>query len=319
MAAPIAPVSPDIPSRSAPEADFDVKMFALFKWATDDFVSFMEAWRSYLETNSTIVGGALNGTTIGQTTPAAGAFTELLAANLGGAAVQSSPTDTTASKVLLNGGHGLGGVGINATNGDCNDITASGLYTFDSETLNSPSFTLNGTILHIARTADIHTQLAISRASSSLGRFAVRAVDSATGWSEWREGYTQGSILGTVSQSGGVPTGALIQRGSNANGEYVRLADGTQYVWSVVSVDVTTTGTQTFTLPAAFVTDSVGSIHPASASHLTDPNSALYLSNIRQVRATNSAFNIRLASAGTSVDPGGITEQLVLRAEGRWF
>ena len=34
-------------------------------------------------------------------------------------------------------------------------------------------------------------------------------------------------ILGTVSQSGGVPTGAVIERGSNANGEYVKFADGT--------------------------------------------------------------------------------------------
>lgn len=34
-------------------------------------------------------------------------------------------------------------------------------------------------------------------------------------------------ILGTVSQSGGVPTGAIIERGSNANGEYVKFADGT--------------------------------------------------------------------------------------------
>jgi hypothetical protein len=34
-------------------------------------------------------------------------------------------------------------------------------------------------------------------------------------------------ILGTVSQSSGVPTGAVIERGSNANGEYVKFADGT--------------------------------------------------------------------------------------------
>lgn len=39
------------------------------------------------------------------------------------------------------------------------------------------------------------------------------------------------SIVGTVSQSGGVPTGAILQRGSNANGEFVRFADGTQICW----------------------------------------------------------------------------------------
>tara|TARA_R110000851_G_scaffold158526_2_gene301590 strand:+ start:13714 stop:14460 length:747 start_codon:yes stop_codon:yes gene_type:complete len=35
------------------------------------------------------------------------------------------------------------------------------------------------------------------------------------------------NIVGNVSQSGGVPTGAIIERGSNVNGEYTKLADGT--------------------------------------------------------------------------------------------
>src|SRR5690606_1728366 len=43
--------------------------------------------------------------------------------------------------------------------------------------------------------------------------------------------FRRGNILGTVSQSSGVPTGAIIERGSNANGEYVRFADGTQICW----------------------------------------------------------------------------------------
>lgn len=39
--------------------------------------------------------------------------------------------------------------------------------------------------------------------------------------------YTMGNVLGTVSQLEGVPTGAIIERGSNANGEYVKFVDGT--------------------------------------------------------------------------------------------
>ena len=35
-------------------------------------------------------------------------------------------------------------------------------------------------------------------------------------------------IVGSVGQAGGVPTGAIVERGANANGEYVRFADGTQ-------------------------------------------------------------------------------------------
>lgn len=39
-------------------------------------------------------------------------------------------------------------------------------------------------------------------------------------------GSAQG-IVGAVSQSGGLPTGAVIERGSNANGDYIKFADGT--------------------------------------------------------------------------------------------
>jgi len=41
------------------------------------------------------------------------------------------------------------------------------------------------------------------------------------------EAYQKNNILGTVSESSGTPTGAIIERGSNANGEYVKFADGT--------------------------------------------------------------------------------------------
>lgn len=69
-------------------------------------------------------------------------------------------------------------------------------------------------------------------------------------------------LVGTVSQSGGVPTGAVIERGSNANGEYVRFADGTQICKAryfetsslTVTVSANTLSTaNTWSFPAAFV------------------------------------------------------------------
>ena len=43
------------------------------------------------------------------------------------------------------------------------------------------------------------------------------------------DGYLKGTILDPVAQdANGVPTGGVIERGSNANGDYVRFADGTQ-------------------------------------------------------------------------------------------
>ncbi|MBB3980104.1 hypothetical protein GGQ64_005351 [Rhizobium azooxidifex] len=52
------------------------------------------------------------------------------------------------------------------------------------------------------------------------------------------------AIVGTVSQSGGTPTGAIVERGSNANGDYVKYADGTMICWFTLAttgnVDVAT-------------------------------------------------------------------------------
>ncbi|QKV20231.1 hypothetical protein [Oricola thermophila] len=84
-------------------------------------------------------------------------------------------------------------------------------------------------------------------------------------------------LIGTVGQSGGVPTGAIIERGSNANGEYVRYADGTQ-ICLVPSTGVGTIETTvgsikasasavTIVLPAAFISDDYGVYACDRASH----------------------------------------------------
>ena len=52
-------------------------------------------------------------------------------------------------------------------------------------------------------------------------------------------------IVGTVSQAVGLPTGAIMERGSNSIGEYARYADGTQVCWnsSAAAGNLTTTTT----------------------------------------------------------------------------
>jgi len=68
---------------------------------------------------------------------------------------------------------------------------------------------------------------------------------------------SKADILGVVSQSGGVPTGAIIERGSNANGNYTKYADGTMMCWgNTPGLDQTTTS-QAYsvgvTLPSTFI------------------------------------------------------------------
>lgn len=48
---------------------------------------------------------------------------------------------------------------------------------------------------------------------------------------EFPDGDTVSAAVGTVSQTGGIPTGAIIERGSNANGEFTKFADGTMLCW----------------------------------------------------------------------------------------
>lgn len=53
--------------------------------------------------------------------------------------------------------------------------------------------------------------------------------------------YAKDNILGTVAQSSGVPTGAIIETGSGASGTYTRFASGLQICINSVSTDAVTT------------------------------------------------------------------------------
>ena len=69
--------------------------------------------------------------------------------------------------------------------------------------------------------------------------------------------YRRANILDPVAQVGGVPTGGIIERGENANGEYVRYADGTQicsYFWDGVAITAGNNNTFEWDYPAVFAT-----------------------------------------------------------------
>lgn len=123
------------------------------------------------------------------------------------------------------------------------------------------------------------------------------------------------SIVGTVSQSGGIPTGALVERGSNANGEYVRFADGTQIcTYTTGAIGATTvsgnswiSSASTWTYPAAFV---AGSEPVVTGS----PNTgAGYISN-NSAPTNTSASWVRVAMFSDST-----VRASRLMAVGRWF
>lgn len=88
--------------------------------------------------------------------------------------------------------------------------------------------------------------------------------------------FGPGNLLGAVAQSGGTPTGAVIERGENANGDFVRFADGTQICYSpVFSGDATTArgaayqwaANQEWTYPVAFSGQGAVYVVPASSNN----------------------------------------------------
>ena len=122
--------------------------------------------------------------------------------------------------------------------------------------------------------------------------------------------YGKDNVLGTVSQSAGVPTGAVIERGSNANGEYVRFADGTQIC--IISSTFTQAAEVVWSYPAVFAT--VPNYLSASINHV-DPR--YYLVDIQMSGGGTSATIYRsIRSTHAAVID---TFRVSCVAIGRWF
>jgi hypothetical protein len=108
--------------------------------------------------------------------------------------------------------------------------------------------------------------------------------------------------VGTVSQTGGVPTGALIETGTNANGEFIRWADGTQICKGAV---IPASGLASWTFPAVFVT--------APRCYATPSNVSPRYATI--AAPTTTTVEVRaFDQTGASASP---TTQVI--AFGRWF
>lgn len=90
-------------------------------------------------------------------------------------------------------------------------------------------------------------------------------------------GYGPGTLLGVVSESGGTPTGAVIERSSNANGEFVRFADGTQICNMPLTLSYLNGGrmTATWTYPAAFAATAAAGLYLSGMINISSFNSGV--------------------------------------------
>jgi hypothetical protein len=123
--------------------------------------------------------------------------------------------------------------------------------------------------------------------------------------------YVPGNILGTVSQSGGVATGAIIERGSNANGEFVKFADGTLICTRTCDKDNGTTTQKAFNYAASFAST-------ANMGISLEQTGGSWLSQSRLLSFNTTGFEVIVQN----ISDGGLasttrTSQLI--AIGRWF
>jgi len=133
--------------------------------------------------------------------------------------------------------------------------------------------------------------------------------------------YAKGNILGTVSESGGVPTGAIIERGSNANGEFVRYADGAQicFLERIETFGQSTQNTEAiWTYPSEFIDRPALNIliHETGriSAAMTDINFA------QTIRPGTASASIRVRGQESGVFTVGTTRIFCsVTAFGRWF
>lgn len=134
--------------------------------------------------------------------------------------------------------------------------------------------------------------------------------------------YKRNNILGEVSQTAGIPTGAIIERGSNANGEYIKFADGTLVCIASISLTYFQTNIlqKNWVLPHPH---STGVIVILSGPQLTD------LGKVRVNRGASpssgytgpvTTATIRIFATGTDVFQADDTATLCgALAIGRWY
>jgi len=221
------------------------------------------------------------------------------------ARVQDSATDETAGRLMAVGAFGLGATPP-LVDGSLDDAPWGFSKVATTDTDKPGPSNIAGTLLTTEwNGTGAQTQIFLAHfPGSEEGNLYTRTRQGGV-WTDWRTAYNETNIVGTVSESGGTPTGAVIERGSNADGEYTKWADGTMQCWHVMNADAA--GPETWTFPAAFTTLPTVSGTPANAG------ARIFSVDAGGVGLTSCDFN----AWNTSGSRTGATTWL--SAIGRWY
>jgi hypothetical protein len=175
------------------------------------------------------------------------------------AKAQVNGADTTAGSGLIVGAFGLGGTPVTATDFDAAAVTGF-IKTASASTTGAPTTGNIWAGRNLVRSGSEAIQEAFAPGTAdSRIRFKASSI-----WGEWFKWWHAGNLLGTVSQTVGVPTGAVVETGASGSQRYVRWADGTQMLW-VRSLTLNNASTSTMNRSVAFMKEFIDATYWAQA------------------------------------------------------
>jgi hypothetical protein len=135
--------------------------------------------------------------------------------------------------------------------------------------------------------------------------------------------FKRNNILGQVTQAAGVPTGAVIERGSNANGEFVRFADGTQICTDrrdVTGISVAPGANSGSINPGGYPAAFVGNASESFTGYATDGNGARFgIPLITDRPAIGVVWSFNFLNPTTNTQTMTRVVDVARIAIGRWF
>lgn len=241
------------------------------------------------------------------------------------ATLQGNPSDATPGRVMQVGAFGIGGDApvFNGNIDDTANVPAGRCFVTNISTGTKPPNTTYG-LLDTIKVVGQPLHQAWYEVDGIAGGGTKRTWDrdqyGAGAFGPWRMVYRQNTIIGTVSSSAGAPTGAIIERGGTANGEYTKFADGTLVCWKSFG----TNSTGTYSVGALFGSDAYG-MGPFPSPFIALP---VVTSGATRGVASDAVFACAYSPPTVSSWGGwralattnaAIAAQINLIAIGRWF
>lgn len=226
----------------------------------------------------------------------------------------------TPVQVTLGGTGNTGTLNSIASNVNWDTLTTPG--TFFIPSANGANVPVGGGVNYVVEV--INTPNGLKQNATLYGTPQTYSRSVASGvWQRWYKTFDNNSIIGPVTQASGLPTGAIIERGNNSQGSYVRYADGTQICWITVStgaaVNLAHAGGAFYgspaiyplTYPAPFI--SVPTV-TASASLFGSTTGVVWVAGYEQPEVNGWGGWLALSTVAT-----GSYANIRLIAVGRWF